>query len=99
MGARCMNITRAFLAATLMAYLAGTATAAEVDRRTIVRLLPCESAALRLCDRSQVTSGEALGRCAATLVERQPDVGRRCVDVLKSYGQMSVTGGASMCRA
>ena len=86
--ARCMSITRAFGAALFVACLAGTATADEADRSTIVRLLPCKSAALRLCDRSQGISVAALWKCAATLVERQHEVGRRCVNVLKSYGQM-----------
>jgi len=83
-----MSIIRGSAAALLVACLAGNAKAGEVDRSTIVRLLPCKSAALRLCDRSQGISVGALWRCAATLVERQHEVGRRCVDVLKSYGQM-----------
>jgi hypothetical protein len=83
-----MGITRAFAAALFVASLAGTATAGEVDRKTILQLLPCKSAALRLCDRSQGISVAALWRCAATLVEHQHEVGRRCVTALKSYGRL-----------
>jgi hypothetical protein len=48
-----MGVTRAFVAALVVACFAATATAGELDRKTILQLLPCKSAALRLCDRSQ----------------------------------------------
>jgi hypothetical protein len=83
-----MGITRAFVAAVLVACFAATATAAELDRKTILQLLPCKSAALRLCDRSQGITAAAIWRCAATLVERRHEVGQRCVNVLKSYGRL-----------
>ena len=85
---RYLDITRAFVAALLMACFAGTATAEGLDRKTMLQLLPCKSAALRLCDRSQGISVAALWRCAATLVEHQHEVGRRCVTALKSYGRL-----------
>ena len=83
-----MSIIRGSAAALLVACLAGNAKAGEVDRSTIVRLLPCKSAALRLCDRSQGIDAAALWRCGATLAQRQHEVSARCIDVLKRYGQL-----------
>lgn len=82
-----MRITKIAVAATL-ACLAGTATAAELDRKVMIQLLPCKSAALRMCDRSQGINAAALWRCGATLAERHNEVGQRCLNVLKQYGQL-----------
>ena len=82
-----MHITRIVVALAL-ACLAGTAGAAEVDRKVMLQLLPCKSAALRMCDRSQGINAAALWRCGATLAERQNELGQRCLNVLKQYGQL-----------
>jgi hypothetical protein len=83
-----MRITGALLAALFLC-LASTARAEEVDRKTLWTLLPCKSAALRLCDRSHGVTSAALWKCGATLAERHNEVGQRCLDVLKRYGQLS----------
>jgi hypothetical protein len=80
-------MTRALLAAALLC-LTCTANAEDFDHKTILTLLPCKSAALRLCDRSQGISSAALWRCGATLAERQQEVGQRCLAVLRRYGQL-----------
>jgi hypothetical protein len=82
-----MRMTSAFLAAALACF-AGTAAAEQFDRKTITNLMPCRSAALRLCDRSQGIDAAALWRCGATLAQRQHEVSARCVDVLRRYGQL-----------
>jgi hypothetical protein len=76
-----------FMGATLSC-LAFSANAEEIDRKTILKLLPCKSAALRLCDRSQGINAAALWRCGATLAERQHEVDQRCLSVLRSNGQL-----------
>ena len=76
------------LMAAVLVCLASTAKAEEVDRKTILSLLPCKSAALRLCDRSQGINSAALWKCGATLAERHNEVGQRCLDVLRRYGQL-----------
>ena len=68
--------------------LAYTAKADEVDRKTLLTLLPCKSAALRHCDRSQGSTSAALWKCGAALAERQHQVGERCLAVLRRYGQL-----------
>jgi hypothetical protein len=67
-----------------------TATAAEaVDLKSLLRqLVPCKSAALRLCDRSEGLSIAALWKCGAKLASRQQEISQRCVEVLKRYGQL-----------
>jgi len=65
------------------------ATAQEFDRQKILEMLPCRSAALRLCDRSQGITAAALWKCGATLAERHNEVSQRCVAVLKRYGQLA----------
>lgn len=82
-----MLAIKAFTAAAV-ACLAGTAMAEELDRKTMIELLPCKSAALRLCDRSQGINVAAIWKCGATLAERQHEVSQRCVSVLKRYGQL-----------
>ena len=82
-----MRVTSAVLAAAL-ACCASAAAADQLDRKAILDMLPCRSAALRLCDRSQGIDAAALWRCGATLAQRQHEVSARCVDVLKRYGQL-----------
>ena len=82
-----MRITGALLAALFLC-LASTARAEEVDRKTLWTLLPCKSAALRLCDRSQGINPAALLRCGVTLAERHNEIGPRCINALKRYGQL-----------
>ena len=83
-----MLVTKALMAVVLVC-AASAATAEEFDRRKMLEMLPCKSAALRLCDRSQGMTAAALWRCGATLAERQHEVSQRCVAVLKRYGQLS----------
>ena len=67
---------------------ANAAMAEEFDRKKMLEMLPCKSAALRLCDRSQGINAAALWRCGAMLAERQHEIGQRCVAVLRRYGQL-----------
>jgi hypothetical protein len=82
-----MFVNRAIMAAALVC-AANAAVAEEFDRTRMLEMLPCKSAALRLCDRSQGVTAAALWRCGATLAERQHEVSRRCVAVLRRYGQL-----------
>ena len=82
-----MRIAGALLVAASVC-VASAARAEEVDRKLMLEMLPCKSAALRLCDRSQGINSAALWRCGATLAERQHEVSQRCVDVLKRYGKL-----------
>lgn len=82
-----MRFTTTIMAAALV-FAAAAASAEEVDRKTILEMLPCKSAALRLCDRSQGITVAALWSCGATLAERHLEVSQRCVKVLKRFGQM-----------
>ena len=75
--------------AAALTCVASAATAEEFDRKKMLEMLPCKSAALRLCDRSQGINAAALWRCGATLAERHNEVSQRCVVVLKRYGQLS----------
>lgn len=81
-----MHITTALAAAVLTSAVC-TATAEEVDRK-ILQLLPCKAAALRLCDRSQGIDAAALLRCGFVLAGRQNEIGQRCINVLRRYGQL-----------
>jgi hypothetical protein len=83
-----MFVTKALMVAALV-FVASAATAQEFDRQKILEMLPCRSAALRLCDRSQGITAAALWRCGATLAERRNEVSQRCVAVLKRYGQLA----------
>ncbi len=83
-----MVVTRALMAAALVCAV-NEAMAEEFDRQKILEMLPCRSAALRMCDRSQGITAAALWRCGATLAERHNEVSQRCVAVLKRYGQLS----------
>ena len=80
--------SRTLVLAAALACSAGTASALDFDRKVILDLLPCKSAALRLCDRSQGISVAALWRCGATLAERVHEINPRCVNVLKRFGQL-----------
>ena len=82
-----MRITTAIAAAALTS-AASTAMAEEFDRKVMLQLLPCNSAALRLWDRSQGINPAALLRCGVTLAERQNEIGPRCINALKRYGQL-----------
>jgi hypothetical protein len=73
-------------AAAAFLFMVGIATAGAVDLKD---LMPCRSAAARLCDRSQGLTAAAMWKCGATLASRQHEVGRRCVEVLVRYGQLS----------
>jgi len=66
--------------------VSGVDTAPGVDLKD---LMPCRSAALRMCDRSQGMDEAALRKCGATLAARRDEVSRRCMDVLIRYGQLS----------
>jgi hypothetical protein len=67
-------------------FLTGAVTAEAVDLK---ELMPCRSAAVRLCDRSQGTDVAALWKCGAMLASRHREVGQRCIDVLVRYGQLT----------
>ena len=82
-----MLVTKALMAAALIC-AANAAMAEEFDRKKMLEMLPCKSAALRLCDRSQGINAAALWRCGAMLAERQHEVSQRCVAVLRRYGQL-----------
>ena len=70
-------------AALLLAMGMGSASAIELKS-----LIPCKSAAIRLCDASQGLTVDALWRCGATLAARRHEVGRSCLEVLKRHGQL-----------
>jgi hypothetical protein len=76
-------MVKAAIAAFLL--IASGAAANAVDLKD---LLPCRSAAVRLCDRSQGITVAALWKCGATLASRATEVGPRCQDVLKRFGQL-----------
>jgi hypothetical protein len=73
-------------ATAMLLFVAGAATAGAIDLKDF---MPCRTAAVRLCDRSQGMDVAALYKCGATLASRHLEVGRRCLDVLKRYGQLS----------
>jgi hypothetical protein len=54
-----MYLTRTLMAAALTC-VASAATAEEFDRKKMLEMLPCKSAALRMCDRSQGINAAAL---------------------------------------
>ena len=78
---------RSFSVVTLMCMTnGGTATAFDL-KNTLKDLMPCEYAAIRLCERPQEISAAALWKCGATLAAApQEEIGKRCVAVLKRYG-------------
>jgi hypothetical protein len=80
-----VTVIRTSAVATFL-LVAGIDAAAAVDLKD---LMPCRSAALRMCDRSQGMNEAALRKCGATLASRHHEVSRRCMDVLSRYGQLS----------
>jgi hypothetical protein len=83
-----LAMTRAFTVAMLLSLVGSTAADAQDLTKLLKELVPCKSAATRLCDRSQGINVAALWKCGATLAARQQEVGSRCVDVLKRHGQL-----------
>ena len=77
---------KTFAAGTFLLMIGNTAAGA-LDLKG---LMPCRSAAARLCDRSQGMTVEALWRCGATLATHRHEVGRGCLAVLKRHGQIDV---------
>jgi hypothetical protein len=76
------------LTAAILVCTAHAATADGLDRKKMLELLPCRSAAIRMCDRSQGITAETLWRCGATLAERRHEVSQGCVAVLRRHGQI-----------
>jgi len=74
----------AFAAGTFLLMM-GNATAGALELKD---LMPCRSAAARLCDRSQGMTVDALWRCGATLATHRQEIGRGCLAVLLRYGQI-----------
>ena len=77
-------MTRTIAAAALLLTM-GFGSAGADDLKS---LMPCKSAAARLCDTSQGLTAAALWRCGATLASRRHEVGHGCLAVLKKYGQL-----------
>ena len=77
-------MTRTIAAAALLLTM-GLGSAGADDLKS---LMPCKSAAARLCDTSQGLTAAALWRCGATLASRRHEVGHGCLAVLKKYGQL-----------
>jgi hypothetical protein len=75
---------KTFAASTFLLML-GTAATGAMDLKD---LIPCRSAAVRLCDKTQGMTADALLRCGATLATHQHEVGRGCLAVLRRYGQI-----------
>jgi hypothetical protein len=73
------------IAAAVLLLSAGIGTALADDLKS---LMPCKSAAVRLCDTSQGLTAAALWKCGATLASRRHEVGHGCLAVLKKYGQL-----------
>jgi len=77
---------KTFAAGTFLLII-GNVTASALDLKD---LMPCRSAAARLCDRSQGITADALLRCGATLATHRHEVGRGGIAVLRRYGQIDV---------
>jgi hypothetical protein len=72
-------------------FVAGTfllVASAPVSALDLKELIPCRSAAARLCDKTQGMTADALLRCGATLATHRHEVGRGCLVVLRRYGQI-----------
>ena len=78
---------RSFTVVALMCMTSGeTATAFDL-KKTLKDLMPCEYAAIRLCERPQHVNAAALWKCGTTLAAApQEEIGKRCVAVLRRYG-------------
>jgi hypothetical protein len=79
------------LAAGTFLLMLGSATADALDLKD---LMPCRSAAARLCDRSQGMTVDALWRCGATLATHRYEIGRGCLAVLRKHGQIDLMSTA-----
>jgi hypothetical protein len=75
---------KTFAAGTFLLMM-GNTNAGALDLKD---LMPCRSAAARLCDKSQGMTADALLACGATLATHRHEVGRGCLAVLKRYGQI-----------
>jgi hypothetical protein len=73
------------IAITTLLLATGIGSAGAVELKN---LMPCKSAAARLCDTSEGLTVAALWRCGATLASRRHEVGHSCLTVLKKYGQL-----------
>jgi hypothetical protein len=72
------------LAVVLVGGMTTAASALDVKE-----LAPCKPAATRYCDRSDPSvSMTNLLRCGATLASVSTQVGERCREVLRRYGQL-----------
>ena len=89
---------RSFTVVALMFMTAETATALDL-KKTLIAVMPCKYAAIRLCERPQQVSAAALLKCGAVLAAApQQEIGKRCVAVLiqfraaleNGHGQASV---------
>ena len=69
--------------ALVLSLIAGGASALDMKD-----LAPCRPAAARLCDRAGGMTWSNLVRCGATLAAHRTQVGNRCRQVLKRYGQL-----------
>jgi hypothetical protein len=79
--------TASTIAIVLLAASLGTVEASDL-KGLMKDVLPCKAAAVRLCDRSEGITFAAFWKCGATLAARYREVDRRCVAVLKRYGQL-----------
>jgi hypothetical protein len=80
---------RSFTLVALICMTSGeTATAFDL-KKTLLDLIPCKYAAIRLCERPTQLSAAALWKCGAILAAApQEEIGKRCVAVLKRYGAL-----------
>jgi hypothetical protein len=81
---------KSFAAGTFLLVM-GNATAGAIDLKD---LMPCRSAAARLCDRSEGMTVDALWRCGATLATHRYEIGRGCLAVLRKHGQIDLMSTA-----
>jgi hypothetical protein len=78
---------RSFTIVALMCMTNGEAATAFDLKKTLKDLMPCQYAAIRLCERTQQVNAAALWKCGATLAAApQEEIGKRCMAVLKRYG-------------
>ena len=83
-----MRIGKVLIAAAMLCAAFSAAAEEKIDRKVMLEMLPCKSAALRLCDRTLGINAAALWACGAMLAGHQHEVGQRCVSVLKRFGQL-----------
>ena len=75
---------KTFAAGTFLLMI-GTPATGAMDLKD---LIPCRSAAIRLCDKTQGMTADALLRCGATLATHRHEVSQGCLAVLRRYGQI-----------